>query len=439
MIEQESSIIGQLAHNRAEVVAASRFFNNEATSLDGLIQALRAHTATQVEGRHVLSIQDTTEINYAHHSGLLKARDEDLGPVGNNRDVGFFLHPSLVLDAQTGFALGFSDLHVWNRRWDKEDKNARDYKNQPIEQKESYRWIASSQQSQRTLETARSVTIIADREADIYEEFVLIPDPKTHVLIRSRSDRCLAQEASTLYRYLEGLDEAGRYSLAVRSNNGRRARQARIIVRFSPVHLAKPRSNHHTAHLPESIALYAVEAREAAETVPKGEDPILWRLLTTHPVQHFEAALEIIGYYSQRPQIEQVFRLLKQQGLRLENSQLERGRALKKLSVLSLYVALVLMQLVSARSGAGKEWATVIFTDEAMSFLEAQRRALEGKTKKQQCPHPAGTLAWASWIVGRLGGWSGYARGSPPGPIRMRRGLERLENRYAGWQLARKI
>lgn len=436
MTQHESSIIAQFAHTRAEVVAACRFFNNRAVSLERLIEATRAEAASTAQDRHVLAIQDTTEINYAAHSGRLKASDPELGPVGNNRDVGFFLHPTLALDAETGFALGFADLYLWNRRWDKGDKDSRGYKYQPIEQKESYRWIEASQKSTRTLEAARAVTIIADREADIYEEFLLVPDATTHVLIRSRSDRRLADQDQTLHRYLEGRSVAGSYPLEIRSNNGRRARQAHIEVRLGAVRLAKPVSNHHDEALAESVEVYAVEACERTETVPEDEEPILWRLLTTHSVTCFEEALEVIGYYSRRVQIEQVFRLIKSQGLRLEQSQLERGEALKKLSVLSLQVALVLMQLLSARAGELEEPATVLFTEAALPFLRALQRQLEGATEKQQCPHAVGTLAWASWIVGRLGGWTGYARASPPGPITMRRGLERLESRYAGWQLA---
>lgn len=436
MIEHECSVIAQFARNRAEVVGASRFLHNDAVSLEALLGATRAHCAARVEGRHVLSIQDTTALNYARHSGLLKVSDPELGPVNTKGDVGLFLHPSLVLDAQTGFAVGFSDLYVWNRRWNQHDKHLRGYNRQPIEAKESFRWIASSRHSQQTLARARRVTILADREADIYEEFVLVPDERTHVLIRSRSDRRLAGTDQTLYTCLEGLPKAGQYTLQVEATHRRAARTASIEVRFTRVALAKPDSNRHAASLPASIELSAVEARESAESVPAGEAPVLWRLLTTHPVETLEQALTVIGYYSKRPQIEQVFRLLKQQGLRLEESQLESGAALKKMAVLSLHVALVLMQLVSAREGSFAESAEVVFTQQAMPFLRALQSELEGKTKKQQCPHEVGTLAWACWIVARLGGWTGYARASPAGPITMRRGLERLESRYAGWQLA---
>ena len=164
MIERETAIINQFSTDRAEVVAASRFFNNDSVELGSLIEATRAACAAQCAGRRVLAIQDTTEVNYSSHEGLLKASDPEIGPVGNDRDAGFFLHPTLALDADTGLALGFADVQVHNRRWDKQDKHERDYQNQPIEAKESYRWIASSRQAKTTLTETDRVTIIADRE-----------------------------------------------------------------------------------------------------------------------------------------------------------------------------------------------------------------------------------------------------------------------------------
>jgi hypothetical protein len=35
----------------------------------------------------------------------------------------------------------------------------------------------------------------------------------------------------------------------------------------------------------------------------------------------------------------------------------------------------------------------------------------------QSNPHPKASLAWAAWIIAKLGGWNGYASSKPPGPI----------------------
>jgi hypothetical protein len=31
---------------------------------------------------------------------------------------------------------------------------------------------------------------------------------------------------------------------------------------------------------------------------------------------------------------------------------------------------------------------------------------------------------WAGWIIAKLGGWDGYPKSKPPGPITFRHGLE---------------
>ena len=47
--------------------------------------------------------------------------------------------------------------------------------------------------------------------------------------------------------------------------------------------------------------------------------------------------------------------------------------------------------------------------------------SLEGKTKRQKNTHSQGSLAFASWVIARLGGWTGYY--GKPRPKVMKRGL----------------
>jgi hypothetical protein len=58
---------------------------------------LPLHCLQQVEAKHILVISDSSEINLQSHVGRLKP--EGIGVVGNNTDVGFYIHPSLVLDS----------------------------------------------------------------------------------------------------------------------------------------------------------------------------------------------------------------------------------------------------------------------------------------------------------------------------------------------------
>ncbi len=97
------------------------------------------------------------------HVGRLKS--EGLGVVGNNIDVGFYIHPTLIVDSEKGFPLGLSSIQLWSRAFDHQDKYERNYQKLPREQKESYKWLASAERSQRCLSGggAKMVTHLGDR------------------------------------------------------------------------------------------------------------------------------------------------------------------------------------------------------------------------------------------------------------------------------------
>ena len=62
-----------------------------------------------------------------------------------------------------------------------------------------------------------SVTIVADREGDIYEEFVRVPDEKTDRVIRSSYDRKLHDSDEKLFEHLSHLESVGTYNLEIGS------------------------------------------------------------------------------------------------------------------------------------------------------------------------------------------------------------------------------
>ena len=106
-----------------------------------LVQSLSQHCQQNVEERHVLAISDSSEINLQSHVGRLKS--EGLGVVGNNTDVGFYIHPTLIVDGQSGFPLGLSTIQMWTRDFGHPNKYERNYQKLAIEEKESYKWLAS--------------------------------------------------------------------------------------------------------------------------------------------------------------------------------------------------------------------------------------------------------------------------------------------------------
>ena len=119
-----------------------RFFDNEDVTIDVVTADITARVSEVCEDRHVLSIQDTTEINHFSHLNRAKG----LGPIGNPKNIGFFLHPHLVVDADEEICLGISSIHTFIRPHEKKVRNQKEL----IETKESYRWIKSAQTSKET-------------------------------------------------------------------------------------------------------------------------------------------------------------------------------------------------------------------------------------------------------------------------------------------------
>ncbi len=420
-----SAALRALADGRAEQIAFARFFHNARVTVAEILATAAARTAEAAVGRHVLLIEDTSEINYQAKSG----RKRGLGRVGNGTDIGLFVHPAVAIDAVDGTVLGLAGATIWRRHAAKR----RDYQDQPIETKESYRWLDTVARARPELDQSPLVTVIADREADIYEVFVRLPDERTHVLVRAAHNRAVG-DGGRLFTTLASQPEAGRLAFELPTRRGRPARSVRLAVRFAAARLRQPRRGA-AARDPREATVNAVEVCEIDP--PNPTDAIRWRLLTTHPVATLDDAIGIVELYRRRWAVEQLFRTLKSQAIDIEASFLADGAALERLAATALVAATMVMQLVHARGEAG--WtlpAARVFSPRQIATLQALTPRLEGKTAKQKNAHPPNTLAWAAWHIARLGGWTGYASERPPGPITFSRGLERFHAIAEGFALA---
>jgi Transposase DDE domain len=423
--ERQTVCLRKLGDTRAEKVKFRRFLMNDRVTVGRIVVRLRARIATAAAGRHVLAIQDTSEINYESK----RARKRGLGTVGNGSDVGLFVHPMLTVNAETGHCLGLADVQVWRRF----KKKAADYRKQPIEDKESYRWLKGPHRAKWALTKAAMVTVIDDREGDIFEKWARLPDRRTHLLSRACRDRAVAG-GERLFAVMAAFPERHRFRLDLPARRGKRqARQAHLSVRFGKVRIRRPKSCS-DPNAPREIELFAIDVREL--NPPAGEEPVHWRLLTTHAVETVQQALTVIGWYRQRWHIEQLFRTVKRQGLDIEDSVLAEGEALEKLAVIALIAACQTMQLVLARASPDhSQPASDVFDDRELEVLDALQIRLQGRTVKQQNPYPPGSLAWAGWSIARLGGWTGYDSDKSTGPITMRDGLERFRTIVQGYLL----
>lgn len=423
MTREESCCLRRAAHGeRNKIVRFNDLMDNDRVSKDALIEGWGRATAVAAAGRDVLAIQDTSEIKFNR-----PAQRQSLGQVGHGNVRGVLLHAMIAVDAEDGLCLGLVGGDVYTRK----GKRTIDHTARSLDDKESRRWIETSEQAAEVLSQARRVTVVADRESDFYPNHVLTREIGLHIVSRSYRDRRLA-DGGMLYGTVGSWPAADRAAIEIDAKPGRPARTAAVDLRFGPVRLARPHKTE--PDMPEALDAYVVEVRET--TPPKGAKPLIWRLITDHAVTTKEQAWRIVGWYKRRWLIEQLFRTLKKQGLRLEDSQVQHADRLIKLTAIAARVAVKVMQLVQARDGTYPVSARLVFSDDEIDALTAVANTqYKPRTQRQTNPHPHGSLAWAAWIIGRLGGWDGYAR-KPPGPITMRHGLQKFEAIFLGWQTA---
>lgn len=408
--------------DRALEVRFNRFLGNAKVTTERIIESWSESTIGAVAGRHVLAIQDTSEI----HFNTTPRRRRELGEIGKGNHHGVLLHPMLAVDAANGTCLGLLSGEVWTR----DGRRTVSHDSRELSDKESQRWIATALAAKPRLAGAAMVTLLGDRESDIFALYASAAEQDCHVIARSMHDRKLADRTG-LYAAIDAMAAVERHTIELPARAGRPARQVDLELRFGVIELARPQSKF-LRHLPKSLHLAIVDVRE----INAGLDvePLHWRLLTSHTLACADDAWRIVEWYKQRWIIEQFFRVLKTQGFRLEDSQLGAADRLLKLVAIAAKAAIMTIQLQQARRGS-QQSIHVAFNPSEAAALIALNQQLEARTKRLKNPYPPGNLAWAAWIIGRLGGWDGYQSSKPPGPITFKNGLEYFYAVAAGWNL----
>jgi len=383
-----------------------------------------ARTGARAAGRDVVVIQDTSEIAL----GGRELRAAGFGPVGRGGATrGVLVHAAIAVDAANGGLLGVVDVKVWNRRGGRRKKDRR----RKFAEKESHRWLDVLEIAAERLGEAQSLTGVADAECDIYELFALRPQ-RVHVLTRSARERTLCSGAS-LSEAVAGFPVAREIVRVIPAAPGRKERLATFELRFGPVEIRAPAGL--PKEMPKRLMLHAVEAREVA--APAGVTPIRWLLLTSHEVRDPQRAAEMIDIYKGRWWIEQTFRTLKSAGFQIEESELGDPQAFVNFAGVATIAAVTVMQLVKARDGGSGQGIEDCFEPEDTPLLQALSKRLEGRTARQKNPHSPDDLAFATWVIARLGGWTGYY--GKPGPEVIRYGLDRFHDIKLGDQVAKDV
>lgn len=442
MQRQRTVVLKHLANNRNEEIGFGRFLRNPRVPIPAILSQITQNVTPSVAGKSILLIEDTTQLGFGLNSAI-----KGIGKSAAGTADGFYSHPVLVLDATLKHCYGLAHCHIFNQNHAlkeaglplQERRNCT--KQIPFEQKDSYRWVESIQHAHRVCHAAQSMTVIADREADIYQAFHAFKEElKIDFLIRMRVNRPVETDlkGQKIADILDDTPVGYAYKVLLPASDKRSKHEAELRVKWVQIQLKRPENKQFKA-LPTSIPVWAIEVRENPQTVVNEEAPIHWILLSSHPVATPADACRLIQWYSWRWFIEQLFRLLKSQGLDVLSSTLTTYEALSKVSLLALESAVRVLQLVIARDSTLVQGVESAFSAQEIQVLQVLSPELAGNTEKLKNPYPASDLKFGLWVIARLGGWSGYAKQTPPGPITLHRGLVKFNQMVEGFTLAQSM
>jgi hypothetical protein len=145
--------------------------------------------------------------------------------------------------------------------WSRDGINPTPHRHRPLAERESVRWVDTAQRAKQVLASAAMVTVVADREADIYPAWGAVPEANFHMLGRAMSDRSLAN-GGTLFTAAAQFPVAGRCTIELRAHDPAHLKRTAVVeLRYVEVEICRPRGEHDRG-LPPTMRLRLVDVRE---------------------------------------------------------------------------------------------------------------------------------------------------------------------------------
>ena len=307
-----------------------RFFANEQVTPEKQLRSSQKEVENVLKTqKRILHLTDTTEFDYTG-----KRNEQELGQLNYTERRGMQLHSSLLTDT-TGVPISILGPSYHTRTLGA-GKKSRD---EDFETKESYRWKEHMDLGSELAKQNPDCEIlyVADREADRIELFQARTEPNHHFIIRSLHNRKLAENSGKLFEALERAPFGAIVWVQATHPSTGKPRPALVEIRFLPVVLQQNRKIVRKTHRTK-ISLFAILAKEI--NAPDDVSPILWRLITTLPMESAEDAVEFTRYYALRWVQERFHFLLKSGGANVESFQLKNLHRLKNAITCSSMAAL---------------------------------------------------------------------------------------------------
>jgi Transposase DNA-binding/Transposase Tn5 dimerisation domain len=412
----------------AETQAAYRFFDNPKVRPHRLLQPHHDATLRRIDQHPVvLVVQDTTELDYSAHPAT------GTGPLSSEQQRGFLDHTHLALTPE-GLCLGVLAADLWARS-DQGFGNAKQRQYDPLETKETYRWLQGYRLACRTAAQVPHTQIIsvADCEGDLYEVFVEAQQAqapaRADYVIRLGKNRSLTEPdpeaGADAYRKVRqemaSAPVVATRSLALPRTPKRAPRTATLEIRAQAVTLKAPYRKERP--LPD-LTVHVVWVREIH--TPAGVEPIEWLLVTSLPIDTAAAVLQVVDYYTGRWPVEVYFRVYKS-GCRVEEVQLETAERLLPCLMLYKIVAWRVLYVMALGRELPELPCDVVFAAQ-------EWKPVWCVTQQAALPEQAPRLGEFVGLLGRLGGHNGRRGEGPPGAEALWRGVRRMTDLALAWQ-----
>jgi hypothetical protein len=418
----------------ARLKAASRVLRCPEVTPEKLTKNFVKQGMEKISSGHILVVQDTTELNFAWR----ELEIEGLGPVGNNTDQGFFLHPGIMVNPEDETVLGLAGFQLYTRKWEKERSTAYGCAKKGFEEKESYRWFSLPEQIKNNIPEGIRITIVGDRESDIYDLFYENSNgnlgTNSELLIRTGARRRVNGKKGMLCNEITAWPISCCYLQEIPSKKSRNPRIANLELRYNRITMGVPSHLLYKGKSPiENI--YVVDIRE--KNPPKGEKGIHWTLFTTWPVTSDEEAKEKVAWYNCRWHIEELFRILKS-GYKVESIKFSTAHALMNWCALRLMMAVKTLCILKFREDETRDSAKNYFNDLELKILEKMENTLISPNSQIRRP-PKKTIAWAGLLVALIGGYHALPSARPFGQETLWRGLLKFQGIVEGFKLAQNV
>jgi len=440
--KSSTASIPAACNDRAEMVAAYRFFDNEKVEFESVLEPHIDATCKRVAEQTVaLLVQDTTELDLTRPSSQMKGT----GPLHQGKRCGALLHPLIALTTD-GTPLGTAYAEAWSREAGvKRSANKRRVacNQKPLSEKETFRWLETAEQCQAIKAHCPETQLImvADRESDITEviDYCNSQDDFDWV-IRGGVDRILSKssqrEASVKVRdeLLRGKSRLEK-QMPIRSRVSwgsaslkhhpsqadREAREITCTVHAGKVSLNDPRrdGNRKTS----GVSVNAVLVSEVDP--PEGVQSVEWLLLTSLPIRSRKQIEAIIDHYEKRWVIELYFKVLKS-GCKIESRRFEHMD--RFLPALALYMIVAWRSLYICRVSRTHTDASC-----ELVYQKPEWQSVWRMVKRSPPPKRPPSLMEMTKIVAQLGGYVNRKNSGPPGPQTMWLGLQQMHTIAQCW------